>query len=131
MEGIVVDQAAKRGRRHLRIAIAFVAALAWLGLLAIGVLVMVAIEVAPELWCDHPLHDSDYGEMSWSILPPGPMCTWSVENGNLVNDTRGPGPAFSLWLLSLVGSGAFTVWAIRNVLLADVREESTKPLNSD
>lgn len=58
-----------------------------------------------DFYCPHPTRDSDYGELSWSVLPPGPQCTWSTESGNHVDDARGPTPVMSVWLATLAVLG--------------------------
>src|SRR5262245_49890626 len=99
VDALVVDEGLERWRDRLRIAIAVAAILGWLGLFLVGMVTVVALNTFGDVVaCDHPTNDSDYGEVHWSIFPPGPYCVWSRERGNVVDDTSEPGLAFSLWL---------------------------------
>lgn len=52
------------------------------------------------LACPTPGADSNWGRLSWSVLPPGPRCTWTEElNG--IDRVEGPGPGMSIWLAVL------------------------------
>lgn len=44
------------------------------------------------------------GEFGWSISPPGPTCTFTLEEHGF-DETRGPTPVMSVWL-ALVATGA-------------------------
>ncbi len=53
------------------------------------------------LACPTPGADSNWGSLSWSVLPPGPRCTFTEElNG--MDLVEGPGPGMSIWLAALV-----------------------------
>lgn len=72
-----------------------------ISLALIGVAYGMFVEYADGLTCPTPGMDSNWGELSWSVLPPGPRCTWSEElNG--ITRVEGPGPVMSVWLASLV-----------------------------
>lgn len=103
---------ARSRAKRLRMAIAVLVVLAWLGLAAIGVTYAAFRQVSGWASCEHERGDSNYGEFSWSAIPPGPVCTWTLA-GNGFDDSKGPTPVMSLWLLSLVGLGVAAVWAIR------------------
>lgn len=47
-----------------------------------------------------------YGEFSWSLAPPGPTCTFTVEEHGF-DEVRGPSEVMSVWLV-VVGAGAAT-----------------------
>ena len=51
---------------------------------------------------------SIYGEPGWSVLPPGPTCTWTEEVHGF-DRASGPGPWMSIWLL-VATVFAFVLW---------------------
>jgi hypothetical protein len=55
--------------------------------------------------CATPGADSNWGELSWSVLPPGPRCTFT-EEANGSDRVEGPGPGMSIWIAVLVGLAA-------------------------
>lgn len=68
----------------------------------IGVAYGLFVEYADGLTCPTPGADSNWGELSWSVLPPGPRCTWSEElNG--IDRVEGPGPVMSSWIVAVAG----------------------------
>jgi hypothetical protein len=88
------------------------AVLGFLVLAGIGIGWGIAIEVLDDGYCEQG--DSNYGELSWSVVPPGPVCTWTAE-ANGLDEVRGPTPVMSIWLAAVVGLGALAVWGIRGV----------------
>jgi hypothetical protein len=70
------------------------------GLAVVGVLYGLLLQFVGDLACPTPGRDSDWGSLSWSILPPGPRCTWTEElNG--IDRADGPGPVMTAWLVTL------------------------------
>ena len=59
--------------------------------------------------CPTPGRDSQWGRLSWSVLPPGPKCTWT-EPLHGIDRVDGPGSVMSLWL---VGLGLLAVGLVR------------------
>ena len=51
--------------------------------------------------CPTPGQNSNWGEFSWSALPPGPRCTFTLE-ANGLNRVDGPGLGMSIWLATLI-----------------------------
>lgn len=72
----------------------------WMGLLLIGLAWGALILFLGDFYCDRGL--SNYGELSWSWLPPGPVCTWTATS-NRAADRFGPTWVMSTWLLVLLG----------------------------
>lgn len=84
----------------------------WVALLCFGLAWAGIIELQDDLGCEHAAGESNYGEQSWSVLPPGPVCSWTAEvNG--VDDVRGPTPVMSAWLPTLFMLGTLVVWRAR------------------
>ena len=75
----------------------------WFAWLAVGVMGIVFLQLAGSAGCEHETGDSNFGESSWSLVPFGHVCTWTLE-GNGVDDRQGPTPVWSLWLVG-VASG--------------------------
>ena len=74
--------------------------LATLGLAVIGGLYGLLLQFVGDMACPTPGRDSEWGTLSWSVLPPGPRCTWTEElNG--IDRVEGPGPVMTAWLLTL------------------------------
>ena len=70
------------------------------GVAVVGVLYGLLLQFVGDQACPTPGRDSDWGSLSWSVLPPGPRCTWTEElNG--VDRVEGPGPVMSIWLVTL------------------------------
>ena len=84
----------------------------WGAVLCFGLAWAGMIELQDDLGCEHSAGDSNYGEQSWSVLPPGPVCSWTAET-NGFDEVRGPTPGMSVWLLVLVTLGALVVWRAR------------------
>ncbi|MGB3409990.1 MAG: hypothetical protein WBA45_02235 [Microthrixaceae bacterium] len=71
------------------------------GFLVAGLVVWTPIEGMGDSFCESAADSSNYGEMSWSLAPPGPQCTFTVES-NGFDEVRRPSPLMSLWLTALV-----------------------------
>jgi len=66
--------------------------------------------------------DSNYGDMRWSLLPPGPVCKWTEQrNGFAASD--GPGPLTSVWLVVLLVLGFLAVRSIKRLYAPDSRQQ--------
>jgi hypothetical protein len=81
--------------------IAIVAAWLTVAFLGFGYLVLVAA-------CPSPASNMTSGDLGWSVLPPGPKCTWNEAEHGVSGSDDGPGPVMSVWIVSLVllGFGA-------------------------
>lgn len=83
--------------------------LAWFIIAAIGTAYGLLVWDMGELYCPVEQGASTWGELSWSILPPGPVCTFTADVHGF-DEVRGPYPVMSIWLLVLVvGAIAFVV----------------------
>lgn len=83
--------------------------LAWLAVAAIGVAYGLHVWRTGDVYCQVAPKVYDYGELSWSVLPPGPVCTFTADAHGF-DGVRGPYPVMSIWLLVLVvGAVAFVV----------------------
>lgn len=65
---------------------------------------------------------SNYGTLGWSVLPPGPTCTWTVE-ANGFDKVQGPSPVMSVWLITLIVLGIVA----RRLALASRTEREQRP----
>jgi hypothetical protein len=82
--------------------LAGLAVLGWAFVLVIGLAWLILILGLDWGYCGRG--DSTYGELSWSLLPPGPTCTWTKEADGF-DAHQGPTAVMSLWLLSLLAGG--------------------------
>ena len=89
------------------------AAIGWFLLLFAGIGVFAIVALAGDAVCASPRYgDSNYGRMTWSVLPPGHRCTYTRElNG--YDDKPGPSLYPSAYLLVLVVSGALVLRVAR------------------
>jgi hypothetical protein len=95
-------------------------AVSWTGLLVLGLAWSVLITFAGDLYCEHSAGDSYFGEFSWSIVPPGPQCTWTTGTSG-IDETYGPTPVISIWLLALLTLGGLVVWVVRQAWASEHR----------
>ena len=90
-----------------------------IGLLAAGLFVVAAVVAVAwvgivstfgDSWCERS--DSNYGSLSWSVLPPGHVCTWTAD-ANGFSGVEGPGWQGSVYVVGLGllgGAAAFLLW---------------------
>ncbi|MEQ1699648.1 MAG: hypothetical protein ABMA25_06040 [Ilumatobacteraceae bacterium] len=90
--------------------LSWAAALSWLGVLLIGLAWGALILLLGDTYCDGGL--SNYGELSWSWLPPGPVCTWTAQSNGAVG-RAGPTWVMSTWLIVLLVWGFAVRYARR------------------
>jgi hypothetical protein len=83
-------------------------AVVWIAWVSTGVLGIAAVRELGDLGCEHETSDSNYGELSWSALPFGPVCTWTIEV-NDVDDRDGPSILGSIWVLGVLAGPAVYV----------------------
>lgn len=86
-------------------------AVGWAGLLLIGLARASYLVATDPLYCEHPTESSRYGDLSWSIVPPGPQCSWGSGHDTEVQE---PTPIMSIWLVLLLVLGGLTLWAARH-----------------
>ncbi len=84
------------------------AVLGWVSVLLIGLAWLMLILGLDWGYCERG--DSTYGELSWSLLPPGPTCTWTNEADD-VDAHRGPTAVMSIWLAALL-AGGLVAWLL-------------------
>lgn len=93
----------------VRLVMTVVLGLGWLAVAGIGVAYAVMLQLLGDAGCEPTPGSSTYGTFEWSILPPGPTCTFTmVPHG--FDAVRGPTPVMSIWLLVLA------VWAVAIVI---------------
>jgi len=85
-----------------------IAIVAWVVIATVGVGWAFLIEVLDFGYCESSVGDSNFGELSWSVFPPGPVCSWTVASNGFA-DTRGPTPVMAAWLLTLAVLGLLTI----------------------
>ena len=98
--------------------------LAMIGLAGVGLLYGAFLVFIDDLACPTQGADSNWGQLSWSFMPPGPRCTWTQEM-NGINRIQGPGPVMSVWLLVLIG---LTIVLVRWSRSARVSHEASTAL---
>ena len=87
-----------------------------MGIATVGIGWAAMIGAVDDTYCERG--DSNYGELSWSRLPPGPVCSWT-EQRNGFTGTDGPTPVMSIWLLTLLVLGFIALRLIGRVSFAD------------
>ena len=88
---------------------------AFIIVMLVGLAGLALIGVSGDLGCELQGSDSNYGALSWSVVPPGPVCTYTqAENG--VDEVDGPASTTSLWILSLLGLGIASGWSVRKAV---------------
>jgi hypothetical protein len=86
---------------------------AWLLILLVGVAYAALVVLAfGDAYCEPFPGGSDYGELRWSVWPPGPTCTFTAEVHGF-DEVRGPYPVMSIWLAVLAVGGVLWVKLLR------------------
>lgn len=103
----------RAGRRDAwRLAMGVVAVLCWSGTLALGLAYAGFLQLGGDTSCEASPGESNYGTFGWSVVPPGPTCTFTEElNG--FDEVRGPTPVMSIWLLVLLVGALVVVPLVR------------------
>lgn len=95
----------RAGRRDAwRVTVGIVVALCWFGTLALGLAYAAYLVLMGDAVCEPFPGGSTYGTLGWSVLPPGPTCTFT-EQLHGFDEVRGPTPVMSIWLLVLLVAG--------------------------
>ena len=84
------------------------ALLGWVFVLLIGLAWLMLILGLDWGYCDRG--DSVYGELRWSLVPPGPTCTWTIKADG-VDAHQGPTAVMSIWLVTLL-VGGLVAWLL-------------------
>jgi hypothetical protein len=91
-------------RRKLTVALAVYV---WLALALWGLTAYAMTEQFDSAACPHPtIEYGPPGELTWSALPPGPVCTWRNPDGSSTRE--GPGYGMTAWIVAVV-VGAYVV----------------------
>jgi hypothetical protein len=102
---------ALRNRRPMRL-LAYLAVALWFLVLFVGVAYGASIVALGNGYCEPFEGGSTYGELRWSVWPPGPTCTFTAEVHGF-DEVRGPYPVMSIWLAALVAGGVLCVSLLR------------------
>lgn len=100
------------GARMLRVVVAVGLTISWMAIAIVGLGWAALIDFLGDTYCERG--DSNYGELSWSRLPPGPVCSWT-EQRNGFTETYGPTPVMAIWLLALLVLGFIALRFIRRI----------------
>ena len=92
--------------------LARVVASTWVAVLVVGVAYGVLVNDMDELYCEPTPGSSDYGDFAWSVLPPGPTCTFTGALHGF-DGVRGPTPVMSVWMANLAIGGMLSVAMLR------------------
>lgn len=84
----------------------------WVAVLVLGVAYGILVNDADDLNCEPTPGSSDYGDFAWSVLPPGPTCTFT-EALHGFDGVRGPQPVISVWMATLAIGGMLSVATLR------------------
>ncbi len=80
--------------------------LGWSGTLLVGLAYAGVLQLLGDANCEPTPGSSTYGEFGWSLMPPGPTCTFTAEVHGF-DEVRGPTPVMTIWLVAVViGAGA-------------------------
>ena len=99
------------GRLRRRL-FAYIATAAWVVVLLAGLGYGALVQLHGAAYCEPFEGSSQYGELRWSVFPPGPTCTFTA-NVNGFDEVRGPYPVMSAWLLVLAVGGVACVALLR------------------
>ncbi len=72
----------------------------WVLFLVIGVGYAAMVILLGSAYCEPFEGSSQYGELRWSLWPPGPTCSFT-KSVHGFSETRGPTPVMTMWLVGL------------------------------
>ena len=109
------------GQRPIRDPLAAITlSITWAAIAFVGLAYAVFLEFLDDSACERG-GDSNYGDFRWSLLPPGPVCTWTEErNGFAARDSVGL--LTSVWLLALLVLGFMAVRAIKRLYASEPKD---------
>ena len=64
--------------------------------------------------------DSEYGSLSWSLIPPGPKCTWTGSDGELITRYA---PLYSVLIIVLIACVTLAIVTLRRAPVANPSAE--------
>jgi hypothetical protein len=112
-EADVASTAEVRGRHRNRLRIAaYLLSVGWVALLLLGVAYGAMVQMLGSAYCEPVPGSSTYGELNWSMAPPGPTCTFTADIHGF-DAVRGPYPVMSVWLAVLAVGGVLCVTLLR------------------
>ena len=85
---------------------------AWALVLLVGLGYAALVQLSDDTYCPPFEGSSQYGELDWSVLPPGPTCTFTADVHGF-DEVRGPTPVMSVWLAVLVVGPAVCLALVR------------------
>ena len=92
--------------------VAYVATACWAIVLLAGLGYGVLVQLYGDAYCEPFEGSSQYGDLGWSALPPGPTCSFTVDVHGF-DEVRGPYPVMSAWLLALAVGGLVCIILLR------------------
>ncbi|MGB6059327.1 MAG: hypothetical protein WBF71_13805 [Microthrixaceae bacterium] len=87
--------------------------LAWSGTLLVGLAFAWLLDNLGDSNCEPTPGSSTYGKFGWSLIPPGPTCTFTAEVHGF-DQVRGPSPVMTIWLAVLVIGAGVGVHLLRS-----------------
>jgi hypothetical protein len=89
-----------------------VCALVWSVAASLFLVWVVLIQVSGNIvWCEASSGDSNYGELRWSLLPPGHFCSWTTESNGFTATTR-PNVLYTVVAVALLVGGVVILAAL-------------------
>ena len=116
---MITDRSVRQRRNPWRILVRALLATAWVVVLLVGLAYAALVEMSGDTYCPITPDSSTYGTQGWSVVPPGPTCTFSAELRSVddvtsLAEVRGPTPVMSIWLGVLgLGVVAFVMFPSR------------------
>lgn len=102
-------------RRRSKRLTALAVGILWCTIATPGLVGALLISYSEPVYCAAPTDAGgsvyDIGELSWSVVPPGPRCTWTNRPGG-IDRTQGPSPVWSMWVLILLVLGSLGMRAL-------------------
>lgn len=84
------------------------------------------IDMLGDVLCSEPPDDSNFGRFGWSVIPPGPTCTFTKAT-NGYDAVRGPSPLMSIWIIGVVVGAVITFRLIRHIWQRFPAEDPRSP----
>lgn len=100
---MITDRTAHRQRNPWRFLLRSLLVTGWVLVLLAGVAYGALVELSGDSYCPIEPNSSTYGTQGWSVVPPGPTCTFTAEQRGVddvisTDEVRGPTPVMSIWL---------------------------------
>ena len=82
----------------------------WSLTLLVGLGYAVLVNSLGSMYCEPFEGSSQYGELRWSVWPPGPTCSFT-QSVHGFSETRGPTPVMTIWIAA-IGIGLCLIVAL-------------------